>query len=67
MLQSVVGVHSLVVDGEGPRSDAPLVLSCRVGPEFPRKHVENFLTDPPSFGERCKREVVRVHFPEAWN
>ena len=67
MLQSVVRVNPLVVDGQGSRSDAPFILSCRMGSEFPREDIENFLADPPAFCECCEREVVWVDFPEAWN
>lgn len=67
MLQSVVRVNSFVVDGKSPRSDAPLVLSCRVGSKFSSENIENFLADPPPFGESCERKVVWVDFPESWN
>lgn len=65
MLQPVVGIYSLVVDGEGTSSDAPLVLSCRVRSELSREHVEYLLSDPSAFRERGECEVVGVYFPEA--
>lgn len=67
VLQSVVRINSFVVDGKGPGSDTSFVLSCGMGSELPCENIEDFLADPPSFGECCEREVVRVDFPEAWN
>lgn len=65
VFEPVVGIYPFVVDCEGASSDAPLVLSCGVGPELPRKHIENLLADPPPFCEGRECEVVRVNFPEA--
>lgn len=64
MLESVVGVDSLIVDCEGASPDASLVLSRWVGPELPCEHIKNLLSNPPSFREGRECEVVWINFPE---
>jgi hypothetical protein len=62
--QSVVGGHSVVVHGEGPRPDASLVLGSRMSPELSGEDVEDSFPDPSTLREGREGEVVRVHFAE---
>lgn len=64
MFESVVRVDSIVVDGESASPDAPFVLGCRVSSELSGEDVQDLLSNPPSFGKRSEREVVRVYFSE---
>ena len=45
-------------------SETTYVFGDGMSSKLPGEHIENLLTHPAAFGERSKREVVRIHFPQ---
>lgn len=66
MAKAVVWRHAVVVDSEGARAHAALVLGGRVRAELPGEHVQDALAHPAPLSEGCESEVVRVHLAETW-